>query len=67
MSEFTPDRLMAFADGQLPQAEREALAAHLAANPDAAAEIAAWQRQSDALRTLFVPPSSYTSAFSAPT
>lgn len=55
MSEFTSDRLMAFADGQLPEAERAAVEAHLAANPDLAAEIAAWQRQSDALRTLFGP------------
>ncbi|UXN74797.1 zf-HC2 domain-containing protein [Devosia sp. A8/3-2] len=55
MSAFTSDRLMAFADGQLPEAERAAVEAHLAANPDIAAEIAARQRQSDALRTLFAP------------
>lgn len=55
MSEITRDQLMAYADGQLPEAERAAIEVHLAANPDAAAEIALIQRQTDAIRTLFGP------------
>jgi anti-sigma factor RsiW len=55
MSEITRDQLMAYADGQLPEAERAAVDAHLAANPEAAAEIALLQRQTDAIRTLFGP------------
>lgn len=55
MSAFTSEQLMAYADGQLPKAEHTAMAAHLAANPDAAAEFALLQRQTDAIRTLFDP------------
>jgi anti-sigma factor RsiW len=58
MSAVTRDMLMAYADGQLDQADRPAVEAHLAANPDAAAEVTLWQRQSDALRTLFAPAGS---------
>ena len=43
------DALHAFADGQLSESERAAVERHLAANPDAAAEVANWQRQNDAL------------------
>ena len=53
MSEITRDQLMAYADGQLPEDERAAVDAFLAANPDAAADVALLQRQSDAIRTLF--------------
>lgn len=55
MSQITRDQLMAYADGQLPQAERDAVDAYLAANPEAAAELALLQRQNDAIRTLFGP------------
>jgi anti-sigma factor RsiW len=55
MSEITRDQLMAYADGQLPEAERAAVEAHIAANPEAAADIALLQRQTDAIRTLFEP------------
>lgn len=61
---FTIDTaaLHAYADGQLSEAERAAVERHLAAHPEAAAEIAAWERQNEALRALFpatgeaVPP-----------
>lgn len=49
------DALHAYADGRLGEAERAAVERHLAANPEAAAEIANWQRQNDALRALFAP------------
>ncbi|QDZ11564.1 anti-sigma factor family protein [Devosia ginsengisoli] len=55
MSEITRDQLMAYADGQLPEPEHAAMEAFLAANPDAAADVALHQRQSDAIRTLFGP------------
>ena len=41
--------------GSLPEAERAAVEAYLAANPEAAAEVALMQRQTDAIRTLFGP------------
>lgn len=55
MSEVTHDQLMAYADGQAPEAERTAIAAHLAANPEAADAVTLLQRQNDAIRTLFAP------------
>ena len=55
MSQISRDQLMAYADGQLPPNERAAVDAYLAANPEAAAEIALLQRQNDAIRTLFGP------------
>lgn len=55
MSQISRDQLMAYADGQLPEAERAAVDAYLAANADAAAEVALLQRQNDAIRTLFGP------------
>src|SRR5690606_28079128 len=55
MSEITPDRLMEYADAQLPEADRAAVEAWLAANPDAAADVALLQRQTDAIGTLFGP------------
>ena len=55
MSQISRDQLMAYADGQLSQAERAAIDAYLGANPEAAAEIALLQRQTDAIRTLFGP------------
>lgn len=55
MSEVTRDMLMAYADGQLEAAQRADVEAHLATNPESAAEIALIQRQTDAIRTLFGP------------
>lgn len=55
MSEITRDQLMEYADGQLPEPERAAIEAFLAANPDAAGDVALLQRQNDAIRTLFGP------------
>lgn len=52
------DALHAFADGQLADAERVAVEAYLAAHPDAAATVAGWQRQNDAIKTLFDPVAS---------
>jgi len=60
MSAVTSDLLMAYADGQASDAVREAVDAHLAANPEAAAEIALIQRQNDAIRTLFHPAGAET-------
>ncbi len=45
--------LHAYADGQLDEVERAAVERHLAEHPEAAAEVAAWQRQNEALRALF--------------
>ena len=53
---ITADTLHAFADGQLGEAERAAVERYLAAHPDAAADVANWQRQNDALRALFPAP-----------
>lgn len=55
MSAMTRDTLMAYADGQLDPAERIAVEAWLALNPDAAAEVTLMQRQNDAIATLFGP------------
>lgn len=55
MSLITRDTLMAFVDGQLDPAQIPAVQAYLAANPDAAAELALMQRQTQALQSLFDP------------
>jgi anti-sigma factor RsiW len=55
MTQITRDTLMAYADGQLDAAGRQAVEAHLATNPDSAAEVALFQRQTDAIKTLFGP------------
>jgi len=55
MSAVTRDMLMAYADGQLEAADRPAVEVHLATNPDVAAEVLLWQRQSNAVRALFAP------------
>jgi anti-sigma factor RsiW len=47
------DALHAYADGHLSEAERAAVERHLAAHPEAAAEVAGWQRQNEAMRALF--------------
>lgn len=54
--EITADALHAYVDGQLGDAERTAVERYLAAHPDAAAEIAGWQRQNDAIHALFPAP-----------
>jgi len=55
MSDISRDDLMAHLDGQLDPARRRAVEAHLAAHPEAAAELALLRRQADALRTLYGP------------
>jgi anti-sigma factor RsiW len=52
------DALHAFADGQLSSEQRAAVEAYLASHPDAATLVAGWQRQNDALNTLFAPVAS---------
>lgn len=49
------ETLLAYADGELSPTEAATVAAYLAANPEAAAEVALWKRQDDAIRTLFGP------------
>lgn len=51
--EMTEALLMGFADGTLTDAERVAVERYLASHPEKAAEVAHWQRQNEALRTLF--------------
>ena len=55
MSAVNRDTLMAFVDGQLDAATRRQVEAFLTANPEAAAEVAHWTRQTDAIHTLFEP------------
>lgn len=55
MTQITRDMLMAYCDGHLPDGDRLAVEAHLAINPEAAAEVALIQRQNDAIRTMFGP------------
>ena len=55
MSEISRDTLMAFLDGQLDETTSAAVETWLAANPDAALDLAQLQRQSDAIRTLYGP------------
>jgi anti-sigma factor RsiW len=45
--------LLAYADGQLDPARAAAVEAHLAADPEAAARVAAYRAQDEALRALF--------------
>ena len=52
---ITEAKLLAYADGRLEEAEKEAVERFLAANPDRAAEVAHWQRQNEALTVLFPP------------
>ncbi|MEL1265322.1 anti-sigma factor [Pseudoxanthomonas putridarboris] len=50
-SPMDPDRLHAYVDGQLPDAERAAVDAWLAAHPDEGAKVRAWKRDADQLRS----------------
>ena len=47
--------LHAYVDGQLPEARRLTVQAHLAARPQDAASVSAWQRDSASLRALLDP------------
>lgn len=49
----TEDELHAYVDGLLPEDRKEAVATWLAANPDAAALVAAWRAQADAIRARY--------------
>jgi anti-sigma factor RsiW len=51
--EITADTLHAYADGQLDGAGRAAVERYLATHPEAAAEVAGWQRQNEAIHALF--------------
>ena len=47
--------LHAFVDGQLDTERHREVASHLSENPEAAARVAAYEKQKQALRTLFNP------------
>jgi anti-sigma factor RsiW len=49
----TDEELHAYVDGVLPDDRKEAVATFLAANPDAAALVAAWRAQADAIRARY--------------
>jgi len=49
----TEEELHAYVDGLLPDERKEAVATWLAANPDAAALVAAWRAQADAIRARY--------------
>lgn len=51
--EITEERLLAYVDNQLGEAERAAVELWLESNPDKAADVAHWQRQNEALTALF--------------
>ncbi|MFN4165003.1 MAG: anti-sigma factor family protein [Ferrovibrio sp.] len=51
----TDAELQAYADDRLPAADRLRVEAWLMGNPDAAAKVAAWQDQAEALRQYFAP------------
>jgi len=52
---ITEGDLHAYVDGGLDEARRAAVEAHLAENPEGAAEVAAWRRQNETLRALYGP------------
>ena len=49
----TEDELHAYVDGQLPADRLEAVSAWLATHPDAAAQVAAWRAQAEAVRAQY--------------
>lgn len=55
MTQISRDMLMAYCDRQLSDSDRLAVETHLAANPEAAMEVALILRQNDAIRTMFAP------------
>lgn len=52
-TQITDALLLAYADGKLDDAEKDAVERFLAANPEKAEEVAHWQRQNEALTALF--------------
>jgi anti-sigma factor RsiW len=52
-SPVTEDELHAYIDGELPADRKEAVVAWLAAHPEQAALVAAWQAQGDAIRARY--------------
>ena len=52
-SPVTEDELHAYVDGELPADRKEAVAAWLAAHPEQAAQVAAWQAQAEAIRARY--------------
>lgn len=52
-SPVTEDELHAYVDGELPADRKEAVTAWLAAHPEQAATVAAWQAQGDAIRARY--------------
>src|SRR5690349_12280906 len=49
----TEDELHAYVDGELPADRQDAVAAWLTTHPDAAAQVAAWRAQSEAIRARY--------------
>jgi anti-sigma factor RsiW len=49
----TEDELHAYVDGELPSDRQDAVAAWLTTHPDAAAQVAAWRAQSEAIRARY--------------
>lgn len=49
----TEDELHAYVDGELPDDRKQAVGAWLAANPDAATQVAAWRAQADSIRARY--------------
>ena len=47
------DELHAFVDGELPADRQEAVSEWLATHPDAAAQVAAWRAQAEAIRARY--------------
>ena len=55
MSNITETDLHAYADGQLDDARRVQVGAHLAHNPEATEDVRVWREQNEALRALYNP------------
>ncbi|RDU96850.1 anti-sigma factor family protein [Trinickia dinghuensis] len=55
------DRLSAFVDGELPEADRQCVAERLAADPQTAQRVTHYRAQRAALRALFADPAAQTS------
>lgn len=51
--DMTDARLLAYADGQVSDTERAEVERYLATHPERAAEVAHWQRQSEAIAALY--------------
>jgi anti-sigma factor RsiW len=55
MSNITENELHAYADGQLADARRVQVEAHLAHDPEASESVRVWREQNEALRALYNP------------